>query len=221
VIDVLNSGNARESIFGSIRRNLDKSKGKHPLTDHSPGHAVSPAAIEPPSSLSLIEEFHLNARSVGVSCHVGSAEFASTYIRELAEKHSAGIVSISDSPLVASIVSTVNGPSFSADLNKAGIFGASLGITEAQWGIAETGTLALDTGVERNRFASLIPPVHVCLLRAERIRKRMSDVLTLIGADLSPAVTFITGPSRTSDIELTLCIGVHGPGELHVLVIDR
>jgi L-lactate dehydrogenase complex protein LldG len=51
----------------------------------------------------------------------------------------------------------------------------------------------------------------------------MSEVLESINnndAGLSPAVTFITGPSRTSDIELTLAIGVHGPGELHVIVID-
>src|SRR5437764_71495 len=76
----------------------------------------------------------------------------------------------------------------------------------------------------RKHLASLVPPVHVAILEAGRIRQTMSEVLELITnseVGLSRTVTFITGPSRTSDIELTLAIGVHGPGELHVIVIDE
>ena len=108
--------------------------------------------------------------------------------------------------------------------NQSELFDCDMGITTAQWAIAETGTLVLESERERHRLASLVPPVHVAIVEAGRIRRTMAEALELIkNADvgLSRTVTFITGPSRTSDIELTLAIGVHGPGELHVIVIDE
>jgi len=70
-----------------------------------------------------------------------------------------------------------------------------------------------------------VPPIHIAIIEASRIRQTMAEVLRAINEDgrdsLSRTVTFITGPSRTSDIELTLAIGVHGPAELHVIVIDE
>ena len=83
----------------------------------------------------------------------------------------------------------------------------------------ETGTLVLESDRESHRLTSLVPPVHLCVLRAENIRQTLGEILEVTSRDLSRTVTFITGASRTSDIELTLAIGVHGPGELHVIVI--
>ena len=72
-------------------------------------------------------------------------------------------------------------------------------------------------------MSSLVPPVHVAIIEARQVRQTLGEVLQAIGAQgqagLSRTVTFITGPSRTSDIELTLAIGVHGPGELYVIII--
>ena len=99
------------------------------------------------------------------------------------------------------------------------LFGCDLGITSAQWAIAETGTLVLESEKESHRLTSLVPPVHLCILKASRIRQTLGEILELTGKDMSRTITFITGASRTSDIELTLAIGVHGPGELHVIVI--
>lgn len=100
---------------------------------------------------------------------------------------------------------------------------ADLGITGAQWGIAETGTLVLESDAERHRLASLVPPVHVAILDASRILVGLGDALDAVRKDgpgsQSRAITFITGPSRTADIELTLVVGVHGPKELHVLLL--
>jgi L-lactate utilization protein LutC len=105
------------------------------------------------------------------------------------------------------------------------VFACQVGVTSAQWAIAETGTLVLDSDAERHRLASLVPPVHIALVPADRVRPTIGSVLRELagrGPDrLARCVTFITGPSRTSDIELTLAIGVHGPGELHVLVIEN
>jgi L-lactate dehydrogenase complex protein LldG len=78
----------------------------------------------------------------------------------------------------------------------------------------------LESAAERHRLTSLVPPVHICILKADSIRQTLREILDLIGRDLSRTVTFVTGASRTSDIELTLAIGVHGPKELHVILIE-
>jgi L-lactate dehydrogenase complex protein LldG len=102
------------------------------------------------------------------------------------------------------------------------LFNCDGGITSAQWGIAETGTLVLETKSERHRLVSLVPAMHIAILGAGRILGTMSQALEAVSTEgeLSRTVTFITGPSRTSDIELTLAIGVHGPARLHVIVIE-
>lgn len=100
------------------------------------------------------------------------------------------------------------------------VFEFDVGITTAQAAIAETGTLVLDSARERHRLVSLVPPVHIAIIDASSIFQTLGEALAFIhqNGDISPAVTFITGPSRTADIELTLAIGVHGPQELHVIV---
>jgi L-lactate dehydrogenase complex protein LldG len=100
------------------------------------------------------------------------------------------------------------------------IFAFDVGISTAQAAIAETGTLVLDSARERNRLVSLVPPVHIAIVDASSIFQTLGEALAFIHQDgsISPAVTFITGPSRTADIELTLAIGVHGPQQLYVIV---
>ena len=109
---------------------------------------------------------------------------------------------------------------FGIAANASDIFGFDAGITTAQAAIAETGTLVLDSAQERHRLVSLVPPVHIAIVRASTICETLSEALALLRKDkeISPAVTFITGPSRTADIELTLTIGVHGPQELYVII---
>ncbi len=104
------------------------------------------------------------------------------------------------------------------------LFDCDLGITGAQWAVAETGTLVLEAEGERHRLASLVPPAHVALVGAGRVRETLGEVLRSLCENgreaLSRTVTFVTGPSRTSDIELTLVIGAHRPGEHYVMIIE-
>ena len=97
-----------------------------------------------------------------------------------------------------------------------------LGLTGADAGLAETGSLMLATGPGRPRMASLLVPVHVAVLRVDRLVDSISGLLATRG-DLVAAgsnLVAITGPSRTADIEHTLSRGVHGPGEVHVILLD-
>jgi L-lactate dehydrogenase complex protein LldG len=99
---------------------------------------------------------------------------------------------------------------------------ARLGITAVDYALADSGTLCLLAGKRQPRTASLLPPIHVAILRPEQILRGLDDLFALLpsGDDLSSAVTLITGPSRTADIELTLVVGVHGPQQLHVILAD-
>jgi L-lactate dehydrogenase complex protein LldG len=94
-------------------------------------------------------------------------------------------------------------------------------LTEATLGIAETGTLVLQnvTGQGR-RAASLVPDVHICILRASSVVATVPEAMRRLQATCTLPTTFISGPSATADIEMTRIKGVHGPRFLHVLIAE-
>jgi L-lactate dehydrogenase complex protein LldG len=93
------------------------------------------------------------------------------------------------------------------------------GVSEATWGLAETGSVVLAASPTEPRAASLLPWVHVSLLREDRILPGLDELFDALGADLPSALAIVTGPSRSADIEQTLTVGVHGPGEVHVVLL--
>ena len=97
---------------------------------------------------------------------------------------------------------------------------AEIGVTGCDAAIAETGSIALITGRGKPRGASLLPGTHVALVRRDQLRFGMGEFFRERAPDLAAAAncTFVTGASRTADIELTLTVGVHGPGRVIVIV---
>ncbi len=101
-------------------------------------------------------------------------------------------------------------------------FQADVGISGVAHAIAETGTLVMATRPEDPRSLSLLPPVHIAVVGKSQLLPDLFDLfaaLELGKADLPSCLSLITGPSKTGDIELKLVTGVHGPGELYVVVI--
>jgi L-lactate dehydrogenase complex protein LldG len=92
------------------------------------------------------------------------------------------------------------------------------GLTGALAGIAETGTLALPGATGQPLTASLLPEIHLAVLEAKRIYETLGELLHLREVRQASSVALISGPSRTADIEMTLTIGVHGPGEVVVFL---
>ena len=98
---------------------------------------------------------------------------------------------------------------------------ADIGLSTAEWAIAETGSLILTGGPGRGRTVTLLPPTYVAVVAVSRVLHTVSDAIERYAEqDEMPAnVCFHTGPSRSGDIEMSLAIGVHGPGEVHVIVV--
>ena len=99
-----------------------------------------------------------------------------------------------------------------------------LGLTGVDYALADTGTLVLFAGTAKGRWVSLAPRIHVALLPLGRILPSLDEFFSLLAtpdilAASGSAVTFITGASRTADIELNLVMGAHGPKELHVITL--
>jgi L-lactate dehydrogenase complex protein LldG len=107
------------------------------------------------------------------------------------------------------------------------IAGAELGLTGVDLAIAETGTLVLVSGAGRPRSTALLPPYHVAIFDRTTLVESLRQAGLVLEAwhDGTPpasrgaAIHFITGPSRTADIELTLTRGVHGPKEVHAVFV--
>ncbi len=100
-------------------------------------------------------------------------------------------------------------------------------ISGAEYGIAESGSIIVLSGEGQGRLASLLAPIHIAVLPAARLVRGLGEALTRIqdtyGTNIfhqRSNLTIITGPSRTADIELTLTLGVHGPREIHVLLLE-
>ncbi len=103
---------------------------------------------------------------------------------------------------------------------------SQIGITFTELGLAETGTIVLFNEGGKGRSVSLLPEVHIAILPGSQIQPRLTQALQKIKetydeqGKLPSLINFITGPSRTSDIEMVLTIGVHGPKELFVLLVE-
>ncbi len=98
---------------------------------------------------------------------------------------------------------------------------AGLGITSADYALADTGSLVMISSTQEARLISLLPPVHLALVPRDRLLTGLDELFSLLPhpAEQSSSMVLITGPSRTADIEQILVRGVHGPGEIHAVIV--
>jgi iron-sulfur cluster protein len=106
---------------------------------------------------------------------------------------------------------------------------ADIGVSGANFAVAESGTLVIVSNEGNVRLATTLPPVHIALVTAEKFVETLEEATLLIkaltvassGKKLTSYVSFITGPSSTTDIEKENVVGVHGPQEVHIIILDN
>jgi L-lactate dehydrogenase complex protein LldG len=98
---------------------------------------------------------------------------------------------------------------------------ADVGITSADYALSDTGTLVMIASPAEARLVSLLPIMHLAIVPRERILTGLDELFTLLPrpADQTSSMVLITGPSRTADIEQILVRGVHGPGQIGVIIV--
>ena len=121
-------------------------------------------------------------------------------------------------------VQVISTGTLAADSARESFFAADVGITGVDYLVAETGTIALLAKPGEPRSVSLLPPVHIAVAERSQLIPDLFDLFTELDRrketeGLPSSLVLITGPSKTGDIELRLVTGVHGPGEVHVVLI--
>ncbi len=188
----------------------------------------------------LLDQFAETARLRGWNIHrAGDPEEAVGYIVSLAEDR--GITQIARSTQdVLAVVSldaaleNLGIATVIASKDEAGsrrqareqIVASGAGVTGADYAVAETGSVVVLPRAGLSRLVSLAPPVHVAVVRPQDVVESLDDVFLFRrlayyrnGGDMGSYLNFITGPSRTADIEMQLVVGVHGPGEVHLVLL--
>jgi L-lactate dehydrogenase complex protein LldG len=190
-----------------------------PLAGNSP--FVSPA---------LVESFKTRAGAVGAEVErVANRELALEFVvRHLlqagvTEKPHCGAVWAASPPVGPSdrrkLEEAVPGLTFAVTRELAA--DAKVGISQMDWGLANTGTLVQSADEVEKRLVSMLPALHIALLSTGALLPDLPSLLTRIDPRQSAYLSFITGPSRTADIERVLTIGVHGPERLVIVLVDH
>jgi L-lactate dehydrogenase complex protein LldG len=204
-------------VFENIRRSLGRN-AQTPLS-------LRPAIYEsrpPESEDSEVGQFLSEIKKLsGVGVKLTSPEIESA-IKTLVSEQNIRRATVWNTPFLKQLNITghlhilgVELVSPNADKNE--MAKCDLGITEADFILPETGTIALLSSTEKPRAVSLLPRVHLAVVTTAALRADMHQVFA--EAKDSHYLVFITGPSRTADIELTVTLGVHGPRNLYVWMI--
>jgi L-lactate dehydrogenase complex protein LldG len=101
---------------------------------------------------------------------------------------------------------------------------AGVGVTGAVAGVADSGTVGVACGPGAPRATSLVPPAHICLVMRGTMVEDLAEALRSFvpsAADLPSGLVWVSGPSRSADLELILTVGVHGPGSVDVIVVEE
>lgn len=205
---------SRDQILGSIRNAL-ASANRAPLnaTARITPRVLGDANTEIDRLLAEIEKLG------GVARRIANQNDLRIAIGELVEKEKIKKATMWATPALRElgIIETLNAlgvETIAQDADKHAIAACDLGITGVDFALPETGTLVLRTTPNQSRLVSLLPRVHLAILDPSALRGDLHDAFAEIKHD--QRTVLITGPSRTTDIEKVLTIGVHGPKALYV-----
>jgi len=171
-----------------------------------------------PTADQLMTQFQKELETLGgVFIHCDEEELAEQILALLQRKEIDTIMAWEDAHLPAGLAKSLRGRGIKIYNDAQPKILA--GITGAVVGIAETGTLVVTSGTGKPQSTSLLPEIHLAILRKADLQENLAKVFNLRKVREAAAVSLISGPSKTADIEMTLTVGVHGPGEVFVFCI--
>lgn len=129
-----------------------------------------------------------------------------------------GAAPLVDPALLARFIANATANGFTVHRGAAPLIEGA-GVSVASYGLAESGSVVLAAGPHEPRANSLLPDVHVSLLREELILPGLPELFAAVGGRLPSALAIVSGPSKSADIEQLLAVGVHGPKEEHVVLL--
>ncbi len=221
----------RKGLYGSTEPKNRPTKTKENLTNQEPKEITDEFLT---NKKALTVQFLEEVRKIsGNADFVDSENGIKDFILRFVEERGFQFFTVWDSDLLRSlnIRNTLEsrGLQYASPDDKHEMAKADIGITEADFGIANSGTIVLLANERQPRTVSLIPSIHIAILKSDKIVGNINDLFAhitnlFVGVEsvdnITSCMTFITGPSRTADIELNLTLGVHGPKEIYVLVLD-
>jgi len=177
----------------------------------------------------MYEQFKAKAVGVGAEVHrfrsQGEAlDFILALLKTEGVAEAAGSCAVwADSPLLGPVqhqeLRELPGLSFQVSRERAAQ--AKVGISQMEWAVADTGSLVQDQSAPEQRLVSSLPTIHIALVPSANIVAGKVALFEKINPSTSRYIAFITGPSRTADIERVLTIGVHGPQRLVIVFVDE
>ena len=238
----------REAMLAAIRTALRRPEAAERALGSAPT-ALSPARLNgvmpPIAPEDRVARFETELKNVnGSSYRVSTPAELDETLRTIIANSKAASVVLTRNPLLASVrlperlhscgVPFAMWPEPSHGATGAGktfrdqCFSAEIGISGVDFVLAETGSLILSSQTEGSQLASLAPPVHVALYRRRQVLSSLDEILDQFPLSAGPgpttqgrSIVFITGPSRTADIEQILIRGVHGPREVHAILVEE
>ena len=247
--NVTSLGVPKDDFLDHVRRSLGRSQPQEPAPAHQP-LTENLADLEAKAALvrhrlqevqgELAERFEATAKARNWNVfRTTNVEDSIGYVAELAGRLGISRAARADQPVfgelavdsalrnagvelfVAAQDESANRPRVRAQIIESG-----LGITGADYAVAETGSVVVLPRKGLSRLVSLVPPVHLAIVRKEDLVESLDDVFLFRrldflrnGGDMGSYLNFITGPSRTADIEMKLVVGVHGPREVHLVLL--
>jgi L-lactate dehydrogenase complex protein LldG len=238
----------REDFMRQVRVALGHSEGSGTGKGRPPGPLVEPleGAMAPVPPEELVSKFEKEFEALAGSPHrAATLTQLETVLRDILTSAGARVTVLSRHPLVGQLgleeklrtwgiaVSAWPGAEYSAaeatrqQAFREQAFAAAVGITGVDSVLAETGSRVLTSLAGGSQLASLAPPVHVALYRRSQVVESLDEVLAALPVSRDPSqpspgrsVVFISGTSRTADIEQILVRGVHGPGHVHAILVE-
>ena len=189
--------------------------------------------------MKLFDTLTLSSQAAGWKVHrCDSYDEASEYIASLAFERNLNHIVVSDQESTGRLklgkanlppeseITVVKPDDQDPSLNRQRAIGADIGVTGVDYAIAETGTCVVSASNEVGRLVSLAPPMYIAVVGKGQVLPSLDELFTLqrkdfVDGNANSYTSLISGPSRSADIEYTLVTGVHGPGEVHLLLVEE